>query len=96
MTVHCLEELTRQVSPGDVVFITGVFLPTPYVGFKAIKAGLITDTYLEAHNIVQLKKKYSDMELTPEISQQIQELTDKSCLDADAASTAKEKEINTV
>ncbi len=28
-------ELVRHVTPGDVVELTGVFLPKPYTGFKA-------------------------------------------------------------
>ena len=49
----------------------------------------------------ELIKKQKSAGTLPEddvkrMEKQIQELTDKSCLDADAASTAKEKEINTV
>ena len=39
MTVHLYESLARQVTPGNIVTITGVFLPVPYVGFKAMRAG---------------------------------------------------------
>ena len=56
---------------GDVVHLAGIFLPIPYTGYQAIQAGLLTDTYLEAHHIHQLKKQYSDMEMTPQIQQQI-------------------------
>eukprot|EP00274_Cyanoptyche_gloeocystis_P007961 CAMPEP_0196658026 /NCGR_PEP_ID=MMETSP1086-20130531/26761_1 /TAXON_ID=77921 /ORGANISM="Cyanoptyche gloeocystis , Strain SAG4.97" /LENGTH=58 /DNA_ID=CAMNT_0041991395 /DNA_START=29 /DNA_END=202 /DNA_ORIENTATION=+ len=58
MTVHLSGELTRTCTPGDVVNITGIFLPTPYSGFMAIKCGLLTDTFLEAVQIEQLKKRY--------------------------------------
>ncbi|KAI8609574.1 MCM2/3/5 family-domain-containing protein [Chytriomyces sp. MP71] len=75
MTVHLEEDLTRQCSPGDTVFITGVFMPVPYVGFKAIRAGLLTDTYLLAQEVVQLKKSYAQMHLDAETSDQIRELT---------------------
>nr|UWK20592.1 DNA replication licensing factor [Trichoderma decipiens] len=61
LTVHCFGSLVRQISPGDVVDISGIFLPTPYTGFKAMRAGLLTDTYLEAHHIHQHKKAYSEM-----------------------------------
>ncbi|KAJ3022829.1 Mcm2-7 hexameric complex component [Thoreauomyces humboldtii] len=74
MSVHLYDDMTRQVNPGDVVFITGVFLPIPYTGFKALRAGLITDTYLEAHHVHQMKKQYSQMELTPEVTAQIDAL----------------------
>ncbi|GBE81895.1 MCM-domain-containing protein [Sparassis latifolia] len=76
MTIHVHGNLTRQMSPGDVVHIGGIFLPIPYTGFQAIRAGLLTDTYVEAHHIHQLKKQYNDMEITPETRQAILELKD--------------------
>ncbi|KAG5645073.1 hypothetical protein DXG03_007163 [Asterophora parasitica] len=74
MTIHVHGGLTRQMNPGDVVHLGGIFLPIPYTGFQAIRAGLLTDTYLEAHHIHQLKKQYSEMEMTPEINRAISEL----------------------
>ncbi|KAF8911018.1 MCM2/3/5 family-domain-containing protein [Gymnopilus junonius] len=74
MTVHVNGNLTRLMNPGDVVHLGGIFLPIPYSGFQAIRAGLLTDTYLEAHYVYQLKKQYSEMEITPEINQKIEEL----------------------
>ncbi|KAG6851306.1 hypothetical protein H0H93_011742 [Arthromyces matolae] len=74
MTVHVHGPLTRQMNPGDVVHLGGIFLPIPYTGFQAIRAGLLTDTYLETHFIHQLKKQYDEMELTPEIERAINEL----------------------
>ncbi|GAQ43298.1 Mcm2-7 hexameric complex component [Aspergillus tubingensis] len=60
MTIHCHGSLTRQLNPGDVVDIAGIFLPTPYTGFRAIRAGLLTDTYMEAQHITEHKKSYND------------------------------------
>ncbi|KAK4205218.1 putative DNA replication licensing factor [Triangularia verruculosa] len=65
LTVHCFGTLVRQVKPGDTVDISGIFLPTPYTGFQAMRAGLLTDTYLEAHDVVQHKKAYEDMQIDP-------------------------------
>lgn len=65
LTVLCHGSLVRQTNPGDVVDISGIFLPTPYTGFQAMKAGLLTDTYLEAHYIRQHKKAYSEMIIDP-------------------------------
>jgi DNA replication licensing factor MCM7 len=76
MTVHLIEDLTRQVSPGDTVYMSGIFLPVPYTGFKALRAGLITDTFLEAHHVVQLKRQYAKMELTSTIASKIQQLAE--------------------
>ena len=61
LTIHCHGTLTRRISPGDVVDVAGIFLPTPYTGFKAIRAGLLTDTYLEAQWVNQHKKAYDDL-----------------------------------
>jgi hypothetical protein len=51
-------ELTRQCSAGDTVTVSGIFLPVPYAGWKALKAGLVTDTYLEASFVSQHKKSH--------------------------------------
>lgn len=63
MTVNLYAELCRTVNPGDHVVIDGIYMPRPYSGFKAIKAGLLTDTYLLAHHIEQLKIKSHIAEL---------------------------------
>ncbi|GAB00055.1 uncharacterized protein L969DRAFT_20316 [Mixia osmundae IAM 14324] len=87
MTIHLNGNMTRQVSPGDVVNIGGIFLPMRYEGFKAMRLGLQTDTYLEAHHIHQLKKQYEAMELTPKIVQQVQELKEDPRLYAKLATS---------
>jgi len=74
MTVHVHGNLTRLLNPGDVVHLGGILLPIPYTGFQAIRAGLLTDSYLETHHIHQLKKQYSEMEITPDIERAITEL----------------------
>ncbi|TIB15848.1 hypothetical protein E3P92_01546 [Wallemia ichthyophaga] len=75
MTIHMYGNLARTVNPGDVCHIAGIFLPQPYTGFRAIRAGLLQDTYLEVQYVHQLKKQYDEMELTPEIEEKIAELT---------------------
>ena len=106
MIVHCSGATTRQCGPGDVVTISGIFLPTRYTvrpthppihpptylptyltgqcssenaspfnhppthppthptqqGFRALKAGLIADTYLEATDVQRHKKNYSEID----------------------------------
>ncbi|WPH02825.1 Hypothetical protein R9X50_00569300 [Acrodontium crateriforme] len=74
LTIHCHGELARQINPGDVVDVAGIFMPTPYTGFKAIKAGLLTDTYLEAQYVNQHKKAYDSMILAPTTLQRMTEL----------------------
>lgn len=77
MTVHLAGPLTRSLNPGDVCDVSGIFLPTPYTGFKAIRAGLLTDTYLSAQHIKQLRKSYSalDGEQTDEMEARVHELS---------------------
>lgn len=63
LTVSAYGSAVRKINPGDVVDISGIFLPTPYTGFRAMRAGLLTDTYLEANYIRQHKKAYEDMKV---------------------------------
>ena len=72
MTAIVKGELVRHVSPGDVIECSGVFLPKPYTGFKAMRAGLIANTFLEAMHIKQYKKKYSQYVITQEMQDRIE------------------------
>ena len=74
LVIHVTGDFVRSCSPGDVVDIAGVFLPIPYTGFKAIRAGLMTDTYLEAQNVLQHKKQYDNLDLNSEAVEKINEL----------------------
>lgn len=75
MTVHLYDALTRKVNPGDVVEITGVFLPTPYTGgFAARTASLLTDTFLEGTYVHQMKKSYAQHVMTDDIRQRLVDL----------------------
>ncbi|KAF2810436.1 MCM-domain-containing protein [Mytilinidion resinicola] len=74
LTIHCHGALVRQINPGDVVDVAGIFLPTPYTGFKAIRAGLLTDTYLEAQYVNQHKKAYDDIVLAQPTLRRMNEL----------------------
>lgn len=53
-------ENTRTCTSGDIVKISGIFLPMPFSGFKALKAGFLADTFLEASHVSQSKKSYAD------------------------------------
>lgn len=59
MHLPCLS-LLQQVSPGDVVAVSGIFLPIPFTGFRAIRAGLTADTFLEAMAVEHYKKRFSE------------------------------------
>lgn len=39
MVVHLFEGLARQVTAGNIITVTGIYLPVPYTGFKAMRAG---------------------------------------------------------
>ncbi|TFK54605.1 MCM-domain-containing protein [Heliocybe sulcata] len=87
MTIQVQGPLTRMMNPGDVVHLGGIFLPIPYTGYQAVRAGLLTDTYLEAHHIHQLKKQYDDMEITPDMQREIDTLQNDPALYSKLASS---------
>ena len=72
MTVHLLGEMTRTCSPGEEVIISGIFLPVPYTGYKAIKAGLTADTYMEATSVRKAKQRYQEYELSAALVAEIE------------------------
>ncbi|KAG6748399.1 hypothetical protein POTOM_048320 [Populus tomentosa] len=76
MTVHFRGELTRKVAPGDVVELSGIFLPIPYTGFRAMRAGLVADTFLEAMSVTHFKKKYEEYEPRGDEEKQIASLAE--------------------
>eukprot|EP01048_Picozoa_sp_COSAG05_P002772 COSAG05_NODE_120_length_17734_cov_79.637823_6_plen_499_part_00 len=78
LTVCAWGELTRLCKPGDTVVVTGVFLPTPFTGFRgnvSASRALIADTYIKATDIQQHKKSAGDCTGIPvEMREQIEEL----------------------
>ncbi|GMH35691.1 hypothetical protein BSKO_03559 [Bryopsis sp. KO-2023] len=68
--------LTQRAKPGDHVVVSGLFIPEPFVGFRAIKAGLITNTYLEATNIEVAKVSYADISISDIEVRMIQEMAE--------------------
>lgn len=71
LTILCHGGLVRKLNPGDVVDIAGIFLPTPYTGFNAVRAGLLTDTYLEAQHITRHKEAYENLTIDNNIFRRI-------------------------
>lgn len=80
MTVHVMGELTRHCSPGEYVIISGVYLPIPFQGFQAIKAGLVTEVYLEAMTIDKVKKSFDNMVITETLEKRIETETSSMCM----------------
>jgi len=65
--------VTRSCAPGDIVVVTGCFMPAPFYGFQAMKAGLSQDTFLEAFHVKKLKDSYKETILTPKTKAQLEE-----------------------
>ncbi|KAF9575802.1 Mcm2-7 hexameric complex component [Mortierella alpina] len=72
--VHLFGVMTRSMNPGDTVAVSGIYVPIPYTGFQAMRAGLLTDTYLECHHVEQSKKQYSDMTLSNDVQEELEEM----------------------
>jgi len=70
MSIFCRGEVTRKAQPGDHIAVAGVYLPLMRTGFAQVTQGLLSETFLEAHRIVQMNKTQDDedeaKELTPE------------------------------
>lgn len=78
MTVYARGEVTRACAPGDQVTVTGTFLPVPYTGYRAIRAGLLSDTFVEAMQIVKAKETYVEHVITDEMRDEIEEYANDS------------------
>ncbi len=61
LTVHCNGSLNVNSTLETLLILLESSFPHPYTGFRAIRAGLLTDTYLEAQHITQHKKAYDSM-----------------------------------
>jgi DNA replication licensing factor MCM7 len=83
-------ETTRQATPGDIVVVTGVFLPAQIESFRGMSTKLIHDTYLEAFQIIREKKKYVDISITPELQSRIDEIRNIDAYSRMAKSIAPE------
>lgn len=70
LTIIAKGENTRMCRPGDHVGITGTFLPVLKTGFRAAQAGLLSDTFVEAHNIMKLNKQEDEEMLAEELSEE--------------------------
>lgn len=71
--VHCCSELTRQCAPGDTVLVCGIFLPQKCY-LRGMKAGLKSDTFLEATAISKEKKRFSELMMDPHADGLIDEI----------------------
>lgn len=60
ITLYANGELTRKCTPGDIVTVSGIFLPTQFTGYRAVRAGLVTNVYIDVMCIEAQKKSFSD------------------------------------
>ncbi|KAG0265625.1 Mcm2-7 hexameric complex component [Actinomortierella ambigua] len=89
--VHLYGAMTRSMNPGDTVTVSGIYVPMPYTGFQAMRAGLLTDTYLECHHVMQSKKQYTDMTITADMQERLEAMSqDPDIYDKMARSIAPE------
>lgn len=57
------------------VFYIGCFLPTPYTGMKALRAGLITDTYFDVHYVHHINSTDSNTSIERNIQREVKKLS---------------------
>ena len=57
ITVHLKGTNVKQASPGDIILMQGVMLPSRRYGFKQ-QNNLLFDGHLEALKVLREKKKY--------------------------------------
>lgn len=61
LCVECYSVTAERCRPGDVVIVSGVFMPKPYQGLKKLKAGLLADTYLYATRVETAKTEVGEI-----------------------------------
>lgn len=72
-TLRCYGPLTRRCTPGEVVTVSGMYLPAVYRGYRQVRAGLMTETYIEVTAIESTKQKFSAMTLDESLAEQVAE-----------------------
>lgn len=71
MTLRLEGSITRSCKPGDYCTVHGIYLPTPFTGFRAIKAGLTTETYIQVTQLISSKKSFKDTVIGDEMNDEI-------------------------
>ncbi|XP_048481945.1 DNA replication licensing factor Mcm7 [Plutella xylostella] len=90
LSVYCRGEITRRAQPGDHVAVSGIFLPLLSAGFKQMMAGLLSDTYLEAHSVHCINQS-EEGELAEALTEEeLSELADEDLYSRMARSLAPE------
>ena len=63
--ISCFGSTTRKCAPGDMIIVTGVYLPR-MLDDARLKNKMIHDTYIEAFKIEKEKKNYQETKINPE------------------------------
>ena len=78
LMVHLRGSLTRSLKAGGSVTLSGIFLPEPYTGQRAmLRASLLTSTYMEVMAVKQNKQSYQEMNLSDEQRAAIEAMTEE-------------------
>ena len=77
ISIHLKGEICRSFKAGDMVSLAGIFLPEPVQGFRAMRAGLLTTTYILAQQVNQEKTSYASHHLTDSHAEKLQELSEE-------------------
>ena len=76
MTVQLRGSLARVIKAGDAVTVSGIFMPAPLTGKRAMmRSSLLTTTYLHATHVVQAKQSYQEMALDDSQRDAVEQLT---------------------
>ncbi|KAK5986081.1 DNA replication licensing factor mcm7-A [Trichostrongylus colubriformis] len=70
LTVNIYGEATRQCAPGDHVRISGVLIPLLKGGFRQAGGGLVTETFLEAHFVENVRCNVDDEEMGDDLTEE--------------------------
>lgn len=68
INIRCWGEQTRCCIPGDTVIVSGIFLSIRLSGYKAMKTGLQTDTYVKASRIEKVRMGQLEFETISDLS----------------------------
>jgi DNA replication licensing factor MCM7 len=71
MNLQAKGYMVGKCSPGDIIQCTGIHMPTPYTGFKGMRAGLIHDTFIEVYDIQKEKKTYKEIKISEEMEAKV-------------------------
>lgn len=78
ITILALGETVKQCTPGDLVTIHGIYVPTFNYGERANRSRLIHDTYIESFKIVKHKLSYKDTTVSNEMIELIKKQGNKN------------------